>query len=167
MFGSSRKGSHSIVDLENARQIMAATSIYADQNGDIPPHPGWGLNDSPCWAYAPSINNSSNNVVPVSYIPDGIGNGDLPEAPNSAYQRQLPYFYAGQLAPMLHTPKTLMCSKDVVEIASSKRSLWKGRSLKLTSYSWNTATIDFGSRFFPHRISEFRPLDILVLLCYD
>lgn len=161
MLSGPKNSTHASVDLDNGRQIMAATAIYANENGDTIPYPGWGLGGLSGWAYTTTANSFTTNVSPFSRIPDGAGNDKAPGVADSAYQRQLPYFYGGQLGPILRNPKTLMCSKDVAEISALKRTSWAGRSLKLTSYCWNAYIIDLGQRQVPHKVSAFRPVDIL------
>jgi len=82
-------------DLNNIRQIMLASHMFAGDNEDFLPYPSWGTADRDCWAYAGGI-------------PDAAGN-DSP----TVISNQVEYFKRGQLAPYLaNNQKVLMCPKD-------------------------------------------------------
>src|SRR5450432_4604715 len=77
------------VDLNNTRQILLATHLYAGDNNDYLPRPGWkAVYD--CWAYE----NSSANPFPYGPGPDGT-------AANYAtiYPQQVEAFKRGELHP--------------------------------------------------------------------
>src|SRR5438067_10049385 len=42
-------------DLNNIRQIMLASHLFASDNEDFLPYPSWGGPDRHCWAYAANI----------------------------------------------------------------------------------------------------------------
>src|SRR5438067_11509249 len=42
-------------DLNNIRQIMLASQMFAGDNEDFLPYPSWGGPDRHCWAYAANI----------------------------------------------------------------------------------------------------------------
>jgi prepilin-type N-terminal cleavage/methylation domain-containing protein len=125
------------LDLNNVRQILLASHIYATDNDDHLAHPTWGgnLTGPDGWAYA-----TSNN----GRIPGG------PSAPGSAagfdvnsiqFSNQVAFFKIGQLGPFISDYKVMWCPKDVATRGRGKlKQLWVARPLKLTSYCW-TGTI--------------------------
>lgn len=143
------------LDLSNNKQILLATHMYAGDANDHLPHPTWGsLSGDPGpdgWCYATRI--------------DGV------QIPNAAgtmtYTNQLPFFRAGQLGNYLETEKVLLCPKDVTESLGAKKTQYRGRQVKLTSYTWNGAVHSYGSarldsnRGGTHKLTAFRPNAIL------
>lgn len=155
------------MDLNNVRQIAMAAHIYTTDNEDKLPHPGWGsISSDPgpdCWAYA---------TMNQGRIPGGPAR--IPSAANSnlapfAYTNQNPWFKISQLGPILATEKVLMCPKDAVESSGAKKTLWRQRENKLTSYTWNGAVVMFPGRNGRNngntktvKISSFKPSNILM-----
>jgi len=121
-------------DLNNVRQILLASHLYAGDNNDYLAHPTWGgnLTGPDGWVYA-----TKNN----GRIPGG------PAAPASAagkdvnsvqFSNQVSFFKISQLGPFLSDYKICWCPKDVATRGSGKlRQLWLARPLKLTSYCWD------------------------------
>jgi len=121
-------------DINNVKQILLASAMYATDNDDHVPHPTWGsdLSGPDGWAYA-----TKNN----GRIPGG------PAAPGSAagkdinsvqYSNQVSFFKIGQLGPFLNTVQVLNCPKDVAQRSGGKfKTWWLARPVKLTSYCWN------------------------------
>src|SRR2546427_2168363 len=105
-------------DLNNIRQIMLASHMFAGDNDDYLPYPSWGAPDRDCWAYAANI-------------PDAAGN-DSP----MVISNQVQYFKRGQLAPYLASnEKVLMCPKDESDRRVGRKKIkFKERSIKITSY---------------------------------
>ncbi len=151
------------VDINNVKQILLASHMYATDNNDYLAHPGWGgdLTGPDCWCYA-----TKNN----GRIPGG------PSAPQSAagkdknsaqYSNQVAFFRISQLGPFLSTPAVLECPKDVAIRGQGNQKKWYlARPLKLTSYCWN-GTIggyvgpkakDLAGRTY--KTTDFLPLDI-------
>ncbi len=122
------------LDLNNVRQVLLASHLYAGDNNDYLAHPTWGgdLTGPDGWVYA-----TRNN----GRIPGG------PPAPTSAakmdvnsvaFSNQVAFFKISQLGPFLTHYKTCWCPKDVATRGAGKlRQLWLDRPLKLTSYCWN------------------------------
>src|SRR5213592_2690699 len=126
-------------DLNNIRQIMLASHLFAGDNEDFLPYPSWGAPDRDCWAYAANI-------------PDAAGN-DSP----TIISNQVEYFKKGQLAPYLaNNEKVLMCPKDDIDRRSGfKKKKFKERSIKITSYCFNGAIIAYQAQ--PNiKTSKFR-----------
>ena len=127
-------------DLNNIRQIMLASHMFAGDNEDYLPYPSWGGPDRDCWAYAANI-------------PDAAGN-DSP----TVISNQVEYFKRGQLAPYLaNNHKTLMCPKDERDRFIGRKKLkFKERIIKITSYSFNGAIIAFQMQPANIKTSKFR-----------
>lgn len=151
------------VDISGGHQMGIAINIYANDNQDGLPHPGWGTIPAgpDCWAYATKANPITLRTSTAQTIPDAAGNDKPPGAAGSGYEKQVPFFNGSQLGPVLSTAKVLLCPKDLSELTSSKKGLWKQRNCKLTSYTWNGSIIDFNADNRPYKIGQFRAQDIL------
>jgi type II secretory pathway pseudopilin PulG len=133
------------VDLNNNRQIMLATQMYATDNEDYLPYPNWGRT-YPGWLYG----------------------ANLPTGPFNAttYSRQVEKLREGQLWPYLGEPRTFMCPFDKTN-SSTLRRLFSQRGQYISSYVMNGAVGGFGrlADRHPHnafRISDFNPSAILL-----
>ncbi|MEY4691619.1 MAG: hypothetical protein RIT19_1944 [Verrucomicrobiota bacterium] len=158
-------------DLSGCKQIMLSTHMFASDNQDDLPGPTWGLTGCKTgWAYS-AVNDGSaasatpGQAVPAS-IPDAAGDNKLPLSTGSRSLAQQPFFMMGQLGRFLSTPKVLFCPKDLTEVGGSKKNEWAGRSVKITSYTFNGCIIDLGNfqgfaEGKARKMSGFRPLDIL------
>ena len=158
-------------DLSGCKQIMLSTHMFATDNQDDLPGPTWGLTGCKTgWAYSAVNDGSAQSATPgqpvPASIPDAAGDNKLPLSTGSKSLAQQPFFMMGQLGRFLPTPKVLFCPKDMTEVGSSKKNEWAGRSVKVTSYTFNGCIIDLGN--FPgfadgkaRKLSAFRPLDIL------
>jgi prepilin-type N-terminal cleavage/methylation domain-containing protein len=141
-------------DLNNVRQILQATHMYATDNNDYLPHPTWGsISGSPGpdgWAYA-TMNNGRFPGLP-GQIPSAAGRLDN--------TNQLPWFERGQLGLYLaKNQKVLECPRDVKQRSGPK---WRDREMKLTSYTFNGAVCGYGGnalanadRGATHKLSKF------------
>src|SRR5439155_1598820 len=127
-------------DLNNIRQIMLASHMFAGDNDDFLPYPSWGAPDRDCWAYAANI-------------PDAAGNDSL-----TVISNQVEYFKRGQLAPYLaNNQKVLMCPKDDKDRRGGRKKIkFKERSIKITSYSFNGAIIAYQTQPPNIKTSKFR-----------
>lgn len=127
-------------DLNNIRQIMLASHMFAVDNDDYLPYPSWGGAERDCWAYAVNI-------------PDAAGN-DSP----TIISNQVQFYKRGQLAPYLGPdPKVLMCPKDEIDkTIGRKKQKFKERSIKITSYSFNGAIISYQTQPVQIKTSKFR-----------
>jgi prepilin-type N-terminal cleavage/methylation domain-containing protein len=122
------------MDLNNVKQILLASHLYAGDNNDRLAHCTWGgdLTGPDGWAYA-----TKNN----GRIPNG------PSVPGSAagkdvnsiqFSNQVAFFKIGQLGPFVSDYHVMWCPKDVATRGSGKlRQLWLARPVKITSYCWN------------------------------
>jgi hypothetical protein len=136
-------------DLNNIRQIMIATHMFATDNNDYLPYPSWGGVERDSWAYAANMPLAAGNDSPT------------------IISNQLQYAKRGQLAPYL-TVNVFMCPKDVTDSkAGIKKVRFKERAIKITSYSFNGAIIAFQSQpasitTSKFKVSSLRPTGILL-----
>jgi type II secretory pathway pseudopilin PulG len=149
-----RAAVHRAVCSDNLRRIMSATIVYASDDRDFMPHSSWGSIDATRgpnnWCYATQLPDRG-------MIPSANGRMDATD--------QLPFFEAGQLAPLLGTPEVPICPEDWRLARSELSGLYRVRSLKLTSYAMNGAVISYGTLpgslgVFPgrtHRLTAFPP----------
>jgi len=138
-------------DLNNHKQVLLATHMYATDFGDLLPYPSWGFPpDRDCWAHEKNIQ-------------DGTGR----EGAN-IMSNQWASFKKGQLGTYIQTPKVLTCPKDASDrTAGRARDDFKRRQIKITSYVWNGAIIAYeippltqgGSSF---KLGALRPSGVLM-----
>lgn len=141
-------------DLNNIRQVLLAAQIFASDNDDYLPYPGWGTFDRDTWLYASMLNGRP--------FPDGAGKDDSVTISN-----QIQYFKAGQLGPYIQAPKVLMCPKDEKDRATIKKRKFRERSIKYSSYIWNGAIIAYQNqpptvKFSRFKLAQLRPTGILM-----
>jgi len=103
------------IDLNNTKQILLGTHMYATDAQDYLPQSGWdgGVN---CWAAQAGWPVSAGTAA--SY--------------NVVYPQQLTYFQGGLLYPYVKTQKVLMCPADNLLNAA-----FYARAQYITSYIWN------------------------------
>jgi prepilin-type N-terminal cleavage/methylation domain-containing protein len=114
-----------VTDLNNTKQILLAAHMYASDNSDYLPDPGWQRQyDS--WAAGANM--------PLAPGPPGQTIATW----NMYYPQQVASFRSGALlAPTLKTEKVLLCPADKLN------DLFYQRRQYLTSYVWNGAVINF------------------------
>jgi prepilin-type N-terminal cleavage/methylation domain-containing protein len=151
-------------DLNNVKQILLASHLYASDNNDRLAHPTWGgdLTGPDGWVYA----TKNNGRIPggPAAAPSAAGRDE-----NSIqFSNQVSFFKIGQLGPYLSTYKICWCPKDVASRGSGPlKQLWLGRPVKLTSYCWNGTIGGYNNIGKPsltpdgrtYRISDFLPMD--------
>lgn len=143
-------------DLNNVKQVLLAANMYATDQQDRMPHPGWGsISGTPgadCWAYATDLSGAK--------IPNAAGNSQDP----FTYSAQDRWFQAGQLYPYVKSKKTTFCPRDVSEASGSKRTQWIARECKLTSYTFSGVLIHVNGQAQQktHKITQFKATDILM-----
>jgi len=112
-------------DLNNIKQIMLATHMFANDNNDYLPYPGWDGLAHESWAHAANT-------------PDLAGRDDA-----NSISNQVRFAKEGQLGPYLDV-KVFMCPKDLSQAGSGiKKTRFKQRSVKITSYRFNGAIISY------------------------
>jgi len=120
--GSVKNRAQMITDINNCKQIMYGTIMYANASDDFLPQSDWDHTVN-CWAAAAAINNG---------IPFPLGGGKQ-AAYDFYFPQQLLYFQKGQLYPYLQNQKLLMCPADVLNVNFYLREQY------LSSYIWNGA----------------------------
>jgi len=137
--GSAKERARMVEDLNNNKQILLATHLYAGDSDNYLPRPGWQLPYS-CWAYG----------FPFSY-----GGGTEAEY-NAVYPSQKDSVTKGQLYPYLKTSKVLMCPGDRPD------SLFYQREMYISSYVWNGAVSGYDRQTDKtHKLDRFKPNAIL------
>jgi prepilin-type N-terminal cleavage/methylation domain-containing protein len=160
---SARDRASTAVDLNNVHQIILATHIYASDNNDYMPQPGWGTSAPggvgilPCWATG----------VPFTY---GSGAGTYP----AVYQKQIASFRGDPsttykpalLYQYLKNPKMLRCPKDIPGSPGGGGAGFYTRGQFITSYVWNGAVCGYpaggASVVWTYKLVRFQGDDILV-----
>lgn len=148
-------------DLNNVRQILLAANMYATDQNDFLPHPGWGsIRDGypamgpDCWAYATRL------PTTLASIPNAEGIATDP----LSYKAQDPWFEAGQLYPYVKVKRIMLCPRDVMESSGPKKPQWTARQCKLTSYTFNGTLIagTGGVTVKTFKMSQFKGADIFL-----
>jgi len=122
------------LDLNNVKQILVASHLYAGDNTDAIAHPGWGgdLSGPDCWVYA----TKNNGRIPGG--PAAATSAAGKDVNSVQFSNQVAFFKISQLGPFLSDYKICWCPKDVSTRGGGKlKQLWLARPLKLTSYCWN------------------------------
>jgi prepilin-type N-terminal cleavage/methylation domain-containing protein len=129
-------------DLNNIRQIALAAQLFAADNEDYLPFPGWG-------GYPPDRDNWAHD----KRLPDGYGTVSPVVISN-----QLESFKRGQLASYLgFSARTLTCPRDLAErVAGKGLADFKRRQIKITSYIWNGALVAYGEYPAQLQTSKFK-----------
>jgi prepilin-type N-terminal cleavage/methylation domain-containing protein len=136
-------------DLNNIRQIMLGTHMFAADNNDYLPYPSWGGVERDSWAYAANIPNAAGNDSPT------------------IISNQLNFAKRGQLGPYL-TVNVFMCPKDVTDSKTGiKKARFKERTIKIASYCFNGAIIAYQTQpasltTSKFKLSSLRPTGILL-----
>jgi prepilin-type N-terminal cleavage/methylation domain-containing protein len=126
-------------DLNNVKQILLASAMYATDNDDRLAHPTWGtVPEGPDgWAYATS--NGGRDASAPAKIPNCAGK----DVNSPEFTNQIKFFKLGQLGPFLGDYKIMWCPKDVAQRKGKLRSAWLNRNVKITSYCWNGTIGDY------------------------
>ncbi|MBM3823044.1 MAG: type II secretion system protein [Verrucomicrobia bacterium] len=122
------------LDLNNVRQVLLASQLYATDNADYLAHPTWGgdLSGPDGWIYA----TRNNGRIPGG--PSAVVSAAGRDVNSSQFSNQVSFFKISQLGPFLSDHKVAWCPKDVATRGTGKlKTLWLGRPVKLTSYCWN------------------------------
>jgi prepilin-type N-terminal cleavage/methylation domain-containing protein len=132
-------------DLNNNKQMMLGTQMYAGDQNDTLPGCGWGIGGD-CWAHK----------------------GGLPAGPVTSLQQmnivrsnQVEYCKRGQLFPYVRSEKIFVCPAD-----NLFNNLFFQRVIFFSSYVWNGAVCGYGDymragQLASYKITQFKPLSIL------
>src|ERR1700722_2767720 len=134
------------IDLNNTKQILMSAHMFAGDNDDFMPRPGW-MAVYDCWAYG----NSAANPFPY-----GRGASGTAASYATTYPLQLDAFKRGQLYSYLKEPKIFMCPGDELN------SLFYQREFYLSSYIWNGAVTGYDTvTDRTYKLGQFNPGGIL------
>jgi len=108
------------VDINNVKQILLASAMYATDTSDQLAYPPWGggLAGADGWAYAtrnPSAAGKSSPNLPANAMANGIADcGANRDISSVQFSNQLSFFRIGQLGQYLSgTHQVMSCPKDV------------------------------------------------------
>jgi prepilin-type N-terminal cleavage/methylation domain-containing protein len=141
---NARNRAQMVTDLNNNRQIMLGMVMYAGDNEEFMPNPGWGTT-VPCWA-------ADTNIPP----------GGTEALYPTVYPQQVESFKRGQLFNFVKNERILRCPAD-----KTTHPKFMQRLIYTTSYVWNGAVVGY-PRFplpipYPRtfKLSRFKPDCIL------
>ena len=127
-------------DLNNTRQIMLSMNMYANDNSDRLPQPGWPT--------------SVTNWAAAANIP--LGGGGSMAIYNIRYPQQVDSFKHGQLGSYLQNEKLMMCPAD-----NKLDTEFLKRQIYICSYVWNLVANRWGNPNTTYKLSQFKGTAIL------
>jgi prepilin-type N-terminal cleavage/methylation domain-containing protein len=141
-------------DINNCKQSMLATAMYALDNGDFLPEPGWQMGfdswavsqNMPLGPYGNAGAYAAGYKVQVGYF-NGLGT--------------IPIGRSGQLYQFLKSEKLLMCPEDLVNASTYTRAE------VISSYVWDGSIVGFGTspqvggEFTTFKVTKFTASNIL------
>jgi prepilin-type N-terminal cleavage/methylation domain-containing protein len=135
-------------DLNNIRQVMVATQMFATDNNDNLPYPGWGGLTHECWLHAANMPGAAGNKT------------------QAIIDKQLDYAKRGQLGPYLDV-KVFMCPKDVAESRVGLTGQhFNTRDIKVSSYCFNGALTSYAAEptltFAKYKLTQLRSTGLLL-----
>ena len=153
---SARDRAATAVDLNNVHQILLATHLYASDNRDYMPQPGWlktaSLADCPCpcWATGSPFHMGSGAETAATYP--------------AVYQDEVnsfkgaPGYRPAQLYQYIKNPKVFRCPSDRMDAQFFTRGQF------ITTYSFSGAVIGYPWYGNPptYRLTQFKIDDILM-----
>ena len=155
------------VDINNVKQILLSSAMYATDTSDQLAYPTWGggLSGADGWAYATRNPSAGGKSIP------GGGPGAAPDCAgadiNSAkFSNQVSFFKIGQLGAYLSTHQVMSCPKDIAirNTPGYKQGWFLPRSVKITTYCWNGSIAGYPNAGLTpegrtHKVSSFLPTD--------
>ncbi|HEY5233100.1 MAG TPA: prepilin-type N-terminal cleavage/methylation domain-containing protein [Verrucomicrobiae bacterium] len=140
-------------DIDNCKETMLATAMYANDNTDHLPAPGW-LTTADCWIAAANLpvqtGHTKQNFQQMYDVQVSWFTGKQASWPSSPTPT-----HSGQLYQYLKNPKIFLCPQDVVNAA------YLLRSQLISSYVWNGAVVGYQNGQVPYKITSFKPTNIL------
>jgi prepilin-type N-terminal cleavage/methylation domain-containing protein len=127
VLASAKNRAQMVTDLDNIKQMMLATHMYANDSSDYLPMPGgWNWMGSPCWAAGANF-----PLAPG-------GSGSTLATYNSFIDPQTASFKQGQLGSYLQNIQALLCPADIQDANFYMRQEY------ISTYVCNGAVIDYG-----------------------
>jgi prepilin-type N-terminal cleavage/methylation domain-containing protein len=115
-----------VTDVNNCKQIMLGVIMYAANNDDYMPQPGW----------LTSVQNWVTGPLDATTLPAA---GGTISTYNQYYPLQVQAFRKGQLYRYIVTEKILRCPAEVLDAQFFVRQQY------LTSYIWNGGVVRYGN----------------------
>jgi prepilin-type N-terminal cleavage/methylation domain-containing protein len=123
--GNAKNRAQMAIDLNHNRQtILSGMHLYASDNAEYLPQPGWNTRVD-CWA-------ASSNIT--AFLGPKTSRADC----ELTTSNQVNMFRQGQLYPYIKTEKILKCPSDNREDSDFFR-----RGIYITSYVWNGAVVGY------------------------
>jgi prepilin-type N-terminal cleavage/methylation domain-containing protein len=153
-----------VTDINNCKQCMLGSNMYATDNNDFLAEPGWQMNFD-TWLTGGDYN--GNNIVGA-----GLLTTHSAAAYQSDYNKQLAYFIGlspaprpGQLYQFIANPKLLLCPQDIPDANTYMRYEL------ISSYVWDGAVVGYGNmntpknsvtgQFITYKLTRFKASNIL------
>lgn len=133
-------------DLNNNKQIMLATQMYATDFKDFLPQPGWTMNVD---TWASGLRQPGAASITTVFGPTTAAGFQ------NLYNQQLAFFRIGQLSPYFKTEKTLLCPADRPD-----GNYYQRRQL-ISSYVWNGGVIGYTDNAAAKKMTALKPTYIL------
>ncbi|MBC8097132.1 MAG: prepilin-type N-terminal cleavage/methylation domain-containing protein, partial [Akkermansiaceae bacterium] len=125
---NAKNRAQAVVDLNNTKQILLGAHLYAGDNKDYLPQPGWVMNVA---TWASGIKQPGNVNITGSYGPTTAG----PFL--NLYKQQVSFFKEGLLSPYMKTENSLLCPADKPD------NNYYMRSQLISSYVWNGGAVAY------------------------
>jgi prepilin-type N-terminal cleavage/methylation domain-containing protein len=152
------------LDLNNVKQILLASHLYASDNDDRLAHPTWGgdLSGPDGWVYA----TRNNGRIPGG--PAAVQSAAGKDVNSIQFSNQAAFFKISQLGPFLNDYHVCWCPKDVATRSLGKlKQYWLGRPVKLTSYCWNGTIGGYNNIGKPTLVPDGRTYKVSDFLATD
>jgi prepilin-type N-terminal cleavage/methylation domain-containing protein len=122
-----------VTDLNNNKQILLGMHMYATDNNDWMPQPGWAIGGINTWASGTKV---AGGTPPGTDITSALG-PTTSIGFQALYNAQVAFYKLGQLGPYMKAEKSLLCPADKVN------SDYLQRQILVTSYVWNGAVVHY------------------------
>lgn len=140
---------YAINDINNCKQTMLATAMYATDSADLLPYPSWNdVANVDCWAAASGISPT------VGHTAANFQQHYNQQATYFTGTTALPSGRTGQLYPFLKNPQLLLCPED------RPNANYLLRAILISSYVFDGAITGY-SASKPFKISAFKATNIL------
>jgi prepilin-type N-terminal cleavage/methylation domain-containing protein len=136
---NAKKRAHMAYCLNNQRQILLSTHMYASDNNDYLPQPGYPIGSVATWAAGAGFPlNTTANGLQTSY--------------DYYYPKQVDSFRSNSLiGPYLRAEKSLQCPAD-----ARRDATYFKRQIFITSYVWSLVVNDFMKSTFTYKINQLK-----------
>jgi prepilin-type N-terminal cleavage/methylation domain-containing protein len=143
---SAKNRAQAVTDLNNNKQIMLGTHMYATDFKDSLPQPGWTMNVD---TWASGIKQPGAVSITSVFGPTTAANFQ------NLYNQQVTFFKIGQLSPYFKTEGILLCPAD------KPNNNYYLRSQLISSYIWNGGVVGYANNAASKKITGLKPTYIL------